>query len=69
LHLAEFLLEEGYAVFTMACRASTDNFARREHIRPRVELGTMLAAGQLEFVANTPLEEGLPRALRSAFSG
>ena len=37
-YLAELLLEHGYQVFGMVRRASTENFARIEHLRSRVEL-------------------------------
>ena len=37
-YLAELLLEQGYEVFGMVRRASTENFARIEHLRSRVEL-------------------------------
>ncbi|MBI1815535.1 MAG: GDP-mannose 4,6-dehydratase [Deltaproteobacteria bacterium] len=37
-YLAELLLDEGYQVFGMVRRASTENFARIEHLRDRLEL-------------------------------
>lgn len=37
-YLAEFLLAKGYEVFGMVRRASTENFARIEHLRERVRL-------------------------------
>ncbi len=37
-YLAELLLDEGYEVFGVVRRASTENFARIEHLRRRVEL-------------------------------
>jgi GDPmannose 4,6-dehydratase len=37
-YLAEFLLERGYEVFGMVRRASTENFARIEHLRQQVTL-------------------------------
>ncbi len=37
-YLAELLLEQGYAVFGMVRRASTENFARIEHLRTAIEL-------------------------------
>ncbi|MFQ5665985.1 MAG: GDP-mannose 4,6-dehydratase [Candidatus Binatia bacterium] len=37
-YLAELLLEEGYEVFGMVRRASTENFARIEHLRQDIEL-------------------------------
>ncbi len=37
-YLAELLLEHGYEVFGTVRRASTENFARIEHLRSRVEL-------------------------------
>jgi GDPmannose 4,6-dehydratase len=37
-YLAELLLEQGYEVFGMVRRASTENFARIEHLRSRVDL-------------------------------
>jgi GDPmannose 4,6-dehydratase len=37
-YLAELLLERGYQVFGMVRRASTENFARIEHLRHDIEL-------------------------------
>ena len=37
-YLAEFLLAEGYEVYGVVRRASTENFARIEHLRDRVRL-------------------------------
>jgi GDPmannose 4,6-dehydratase len=37
-YLSEFLLDKGYQVFGVVRRASTENFARIEHIRDRVTL-------------------------------
>jgi len=37
-YLAELLLEKGYEVFGMVRRASTENFARIEHLRHDIEL-------------------------------
>lgn len=37
-YLAEFLLEKGYDVFGVVRRASTENFARIEHLRDQVTL-------------------------------
>ena len=37
-YLAELLLDQGYEVFGMVRRASTENFARIEHLRSRVDL-------------------------------
>lgn len=37
-YLAELLLERGYEVFGMVRRASTENFARIEHLRHDIEL-------------------------------
>jgi GDPmannose 4,6-dehydratase len=37
-YLAEFLLDRGYEVFGVVRRASTENFARIEHLRQRVAL-------------------------------
>ena len=37
-YLAEFLLGKGYQVFGIVRRASTENFARIEHLRDRIEL-------------------------------
>ncbi len=37
-YLAELLLDEGYQVFGMVRRSSTENFARIEHLRDRLEL-------------------------------
>jgi GDPmannose 4,6-dehydratase len=37
-YLAELLLEQDYAVFGMVRRASTENFARIEHLRTAIEL-------------------------------
>ena len=37
-YLAELLLEKGYQVFGMVRRASTENFARIEHLRHDIEL-------------------------------
>jgi GDPmannose 4,6-dehydratase len=37
-YLSEFLLDKGYEVFGVVRRASTENFARIEHIRDRVTL-------------------------------
>lgn len=37
-YLAEFLLEKGYEVHGMVRRASTENFERINHIKPRINL-------------------------------
>ncbi|MBI4516628.1 MAG: GDP-mannose 4,6-dehydratase [Deltaproteobacteria bacterium] len=37
-YLAEVLLEQGYQVYGMVRRASTENFARVEHLRGQIEL-------------------------------
>jgi len=37
-YLAEFLLEQGYRVFGMVRRASTENFERIEHIKEKITL-------------------------------
>ena len=37
-YLAEFLLEQGYKVYGMVRRASTENFTRVAHIRNRIEI-------------------------------
>jgi GDPmannose 4,6-dehydratase len=37
-YLADFLLAQGYEVFGVVRRASTENFARIEHIRDRIHL-------------------------------
>jgi len=49
-YLAELLLEKEYEVFGMVRRASTENFARIEHLRDRVNLvqGDLLDANSLE---------------------
>jgi len=37
-YLAEFLLEQGYAVYGMVRRSSTETFERIAHLMPRIEL-------------------------------
>ena len=54
-YLAELLLDKGYTVFGMVRRASTENFARIEHLREDVTLlqGDLLDANSLEQVLKT----------------
>ncbi len=50
-YLAELLLEQGYDVFGMVRRASTENFARIEHLRGAVELVQADLLDQLSLIA------------------
>ncbi len=50
-YLAELLLEKGYGVFGMVRRASTENFARIEHLRPAIELVQADLLDQLSLIA------------------
>jgi GDPmannose 4,6-dehydratase len=49
-YLAEFLLDRGYAVFGIVRRASSENFERIEHIRPRLELRQADLLDQLSII-------------------
>ncbi len=51
-YLAEFLLEQGYRVFGMVRRSSTERFERIDHIKDRVELvhGDLLDGSSLSRV-------------------
>ena len=57
-YLAELLLSKGYQVFGMVRRASTENFARIEHLRERLHLlqGDLLDTNSLHAV----LEQAKP---------
>ena len=57
-YLAELLLAKGYKVYGMVRRASTENFARLEHLRDSVNLiqGDLLDTNSLHSV----LEEAMP---------
>lgn len=57
-YLAELLLAKGYQVFGMVRRASTENFARIEHLRERLHLlqGDLLDSNSLHAV----LEQAKP---------
>src|SRR5262247_88390 len=57
-YLAEYLLEQGYTVFGMVRRASTDTFERLEHIRHRLELRQADLLDQLSLIRL--LEESRP---------
>ena len=57
-YLAEWLLEKGYQVSGMVRRASTENFERIEHLRPRIEL---IQGDLLDFLSLVrALEESRP---------
>ena len=58
-YLAELLLEEGYEVFGMVRRASTENFARIEHLRHDIELVQADLLDQLSLI--TVLQRLRPR--------
>jgi len=58
-YLAELLLEEGYEVFGMVRRASTENFARIEHLRHDIELVQADLLDQLSLI--TVLQRLQPR--------
>jgi GDPmannose 4,6-dehydratase len=49
-YLAEFLLEKGYTVYGTVRRASSENFERIEHIRPRLELHQADLLDQLSLI-------------------
>jgi len=49
-YLAELLLEQGYEVFGVVRRASTENFARIEHLRSRVDLAQADLLDQLSLI-------------------
>src|SRR5262245_7920000 len=49
-YLAEFLLEQDYEVHGMVRRASTENFARIDHLRERVQLHQADLLDQLSIV-------------------
>jgi len=57
-YLAEFLLEQGYRVFGMVRRSSTENFERIDHIRNRIELVQADLLDQLSLI--TALKEVQP---------
>ncbi|MBK6766385.1 MAG: GDP-mannose 4,6-dehydratase [bacterium] len=54
-YLAELLLEKGYAVYGMVRRSSTENFARIEHLRDKLQLvqGDLLDPTSLEKALRT----------------
>ena len=58
-YLAELLLEQGYEVFGMVRRASTENFARIEHLRRDLELVQADLLDQLSLI--TALQRARPR--------
>ena len=58
-YLAELLLEQGYEVFGMVRRASTENFARIEHLRRDIELVQADLLDQLSLI--TALQRARPR--------
>jgi GDPmannose 4,6-dehydratase len=58
-YLAELLLEKGYDVFGMVRRASTENFARIEHLRRDIELVQADLLDQLSLI--TVLQRLRPR--------
>ncbi len=58
-YLAELLLEHGYEVFGMVRRASTENFARIEHLRKDIELVQADLLDQLSLI--TALQRLRPR--------
>jgi GDPmannose 4,6-dehydratase len=58
-YLAELLLEQGYEVFGMVRRASTENFARIEHLRRDLELVQADLLDQLSLI--TVLQRIRPR--------
>ena len=60
-YLAELLLEKGYEVFGMVRRASTENFARIEHLRSDIELVQADLLDQLSLI--TVLQRLRPRAV------
>jgi GDPmannose 4,6-dehydratase len=49
-YLCEFLLDKGYDVIGIVRRASTENFARIEHLRDRVELAQADLLDQLSLI-------------------
>jgi len=49
-YLAEFLLEEGYEVYGMVRRSSTENFERINHIRDRIKLRQADLLDQLSLI-------------------
>ncbi|QGJ70842.1 GDP-mannose 4,6-dehydratase [Planctomycetales bacterium 10988] len=49
-YLAEFLLEQGYAVHGMVRRASTENFERIQHLKGRIKLHQADLLDQLSLV-------------------
>jgi len=49
-YLAELLLDKGYTVFGVVRRASSENFERIEHIRPRLELRQADLLDQLSLI-------------------
>lgn len=57
-YLAEFLLGKGYEVFGVVRRASTENFARIEHLRNQVTLLQADLLDQLSLI--TALEQARP---------
>ncbi len=57
-YLAEFLLAKGYDVFGVVRRASTENFARIEHLRDRVTLVQADLLDQLSLI--DALEQARP---------
>ena len=49
-YLAELLLDKGYTVFGIVRRASSENFERIEHLRPRLELRQADLLDQLSLI-------------------
>src|SRR5262245_29132750 len=49
-YLAELLIDRGYAVFGLVRRASTENFARIEHLRDRLSLAQADLLDQLSLI-------------------
>jgi GDPmannose 4,6-dehydratase len=60
-YLAELLLEKGYEVFGIVRRSSTENFARIEHLRGRLELVQADLLDQLSLIG--AVKRARPREL------
>jgi len=60
-YLAEYLLERDYEVFGLVRRASTENFARIEHLRGRIELLQADLLDQLSLI--TAVQKVRPREI------
>lgn len=68
-YLAELLLDKGYSVTGMVRRSSSENFARIEHIRERIQLlqGDLLDANSLEQVLRATMPDEIYNLAAQSF--